>query len=119
MKLKFNLKFITMKTLQTTTVLFLLALLFSTTSYSQVVVTNKLDNPESNVIYNSNRSQVWIGGEWVVSEDKYVWKEGSWEDKKPGFIFMPGYWKEVNGGWTWVSGTWKEIDMKQWNNIYA
>merc|ERR1712146_872311 len=75
----------------TTTVLFLLALLFSTTSYSQVVVTNKLDNPESNVIYNSNRSQVWIGGEWVVSEDKYVWKEGSWEDKKPGFIFMPGY----------------------------
>ena len=93
MKLKFNLKFITMKTLQTTTVLFLLALIFSTTSYSQVVVTNKLDNPESNVIYNSNRSQVWIGGEWVVSEDNMFGKRDR-EDKKPGFIFMPGYWKK-------------------------
>ena len=54
---------------------------------------------------NSYSKQVWISGEWVVSNNEYVWKEGSWVDKKPGYIFLPGYWKQVPGGWTWVSGS--------------
>ena len=108
-----------MKTLHKTTVLFLLAFLFSSISFSQIVIVNKLESPESQIHANSNRTQVWIGGEWIVSNNEYVWEQGNWVDKRPGYIFLPGYWKEVKGGWTWVSGSWTAISMKQWNNIYA
>ena len=119
MKSKFNLNNNIMKTLHKTTVLFLLAFLFSTFSSSQVVIGKKLDTPDNQIYSNSNRAQVWMSGDWVVSNQNYVWQEGSWVDKKPGYIFLPGYWKKVKGGWTWVSGSWKAISMEQWNNIYA
>tara|TARA_B100001115_G_C15799354_1_gene395094 strand:+ start:25 stop:384 length:360 start_codon:yes stop_codon:yes gene_type:complete len=119
MKPKFNLNITIMNTLQKTTVLFLLALLMTSFSTSQVVVANKLNAPETNIQNISNRTQVWISGEWIVSNNEYVWNSGSWVDKRPGYIFLPGYWKQVKGGWIWVSGSWKSIGMKQWNNIYA
>ena len=108
-----------MKTLHKTTILFLLAFVFSSITFSQVVVVNKLEKPDSPLKTKYNRSQIWMSGEWVVSSNEYVWEEGSWVDKKPGYIFLPGYWKEVKGGWTWVSGSWQAINMKQWNSIYA
>ena len=116
---KFNLNNKIMKTSNKTTILFLLAFLFSTFSNSQVVIAKKLDAPENQIYSNSNRTQVWKSGEWLVSNQDYVWQEGSWVDKKPGYILLPGYWKKVKGGWTWVSGSWKAISMEQWNNIYA
>jgi hypothetical protein len=108
-----------MKTLHKNTVLFLLAFIFTTISFAQIIVVNKLETPASHIHNNSNRTQIWISGEWVASNSQYIWKEGAWVDKKPGYIFLPGYWKQVKGGWTWVSGSWKSISMEQWNNIYA
>ena len=119
MKPKFNLNNTIMKTLHKTTVLFLLAFLLSSISFSQMIIENKLESPESKIYANANRAQVWVGGEWVVSNNEYVWEEGSWVDKRPGYIFLPGYWKEVKGGWTWVSGSWTSISMDEWNNTYA
>jgi len=98
-----------MKTLQKTTVLFLLGFLLSSISFSQVVISNKLKEPEaeSTQVYFS-RSQIWISGEWAVHNNEYVWKNGYWTEAKPGYMFLPGYWKKVKGGWTWISGSWKE-----------
>ena len=109
-----------MKTLKKPTVLFLLGMLLSTISYSQVIVSNKLSAPEKEITQKQpNRTQIWISGEWVISNNQYTWEKGHWIEKRPGYIFMPGYWKKVKGGWTWVSGSWKAINMKQWNNVYA
>ena len=108
-----------MKTLHKTTILFLLAFIFSSITFSQVVVTNKLTKPDSEKKAMYSRAQIWMSGEWVVSGNEYVWEEGSWVDKRPGYIFLPGYWKKVTGGWTWVSGSWQVMDMKQWTKIYA
>jgi len=119
MKLKFNLKNIIMKTLYKTTTLFLVAFLLSSISFSQVVVSNKLEKPESQIETKYNRTQIWISGEWKVSNHEYVWEEGYWAEKRPGYIFLPGYWKETQGGWVWVSGSWHSISMEQWNNLYA
>lgn len=119
MKRKFNLNKMIMKNLHKTTTLFIAAFLLSSISFSQVIVTSKLKSPDDQISHKSDRTQVWIGGEWVVSNNEYVWEEGSWVDKKPGYIFLPGYWKQVKGGWIWVSGSWKAISMEQWNNIYA
>jgi len=120
MKPKFNLNNKIMKTLQKTTVLFLLGFLLSTISFSQIVISDKLEEPELESTHTYlNRSQVWISGEWTIDNSQYVWKEGHWTDKRPGYIFLPGYWKKVKGGWTWISGSWKEISMEKWNNIYA
>ena len=49
MKPKFNLNITIMKNLQKTTVLFLLALLMTSFSTSQVVVAEKLNAPETNI----------------------------------------------------------------------
>ena len=57
MKPKFNLNITIMKTLQKTTVLFLLALLMTSFSTSQVVVAEKLNAPETNIQNISNRTQ--------------------------------------------------------------
>lgn len=117
--MKFNLNNIIMNTLHKTTLLFLVAFLYSFITISQVVVVNKLETPDFQITNNSNRTQVWICGEWVISDNNYVWKNGSWVDKRPGYIFLPGYWKEVKGGWSWVPGSWESIAIEQWNNIYA
>ena len=108
-----------MKNLHKTTILFLLAFAFSSITFSQIIVVNKLEKPEYQKTSKYNRAQIWKSGEWVASSNEYVWKEGVWVDKRPGYIFLPGYWKEVKGGWTWISGSWQSISMKQWNNIYA
>ena len=108
-----------MKTLQNSTILFLVAILLSTFSFSQIVVSDKLSTPESELTQKTSRTQVWVSGQWVVSNNEYVWKKGYWTEKRPGYVFMPGYWKKVDGGWTWISGSWKQVNMRQWNNVYA
>jgi len=88
-------------------------------AFSQVIVSSKLEKPDSQINHKYNRTQIWVTGEWVTSNNEYVWKEGAWVEKKPGYIFLPGYWKEVNSGWTWVSGYWHEISLEQWNKLYS
>ena len=97
-----------------------LFILLSSSMDSQVVVPNKLNNPNS-IIDNSKskRSQIWISGEWAVENGEYNWKNGFWTDKRPGFIFLPGYWKKLTNGWTWISGAWKEISLETWHKIYS
>tara|TARA_B100000676_G_scaffold297169_1_gene338510 strand:+ start:801 stop:1127 length:327 start_codon:yes stop_codon:yes gene_type:complete len=95
-------------------------ILLSSSIYAQVVVPNKLKNPDSQIDNaTAKRSQIWISGEWVVDKDNYIWKNGFWADKRPGFIFLPGYWKEMANGWTWISGAWKEISLETWQKIYS
>ena len=109
-----------MKTLHKTTILFLVACLFSSFSFSQIIVANKLKKP--NIEFSKkkfSRTQIWVTGEWIVSGNQYIWEKGYWTDKRPGFVFIPGYWKKVKGGWTWILGEWKSTSMKKWNTMNA
>ena len=105
-----------MKTLQKITVLFVLALFTCSFSFSQIVVSEKLDDPTNKIVQKlTKRAQVWIAGEWTVENNQYVWTKGYWTNKRPGYIFIQGYWEKKSGGWTWVPGNWKQISMKNWN----
>ncbi len=109
-----------MKTLHKITVLFVLALFTCSLSFSQIVVSKKLEDPANKIVQKlTKRSQVWIAGEWVVENNQYVWTQGYWTDKRPGYVFITGYWEKRKGGWAWVPGTWKKISMKNWNTLYA
>ena len=98
----------------------LLILFISSLSFSQVIVSKKLQDPENKIIQKlTKRSKIWISGEWKVENNQYVWKKGYWTNKRPGYIFIQGYWKKKNEGWYWVPGRWKQISMKNWNSLYA
>ncbi len=109
-----------MKTLHKIIVLFVLALFTCSLSFSQIVVSKKLEDPANKIVQKlTKRSQVWIAGEWIVENNQYVWTQGYWTDKRPGYVFITGYWEKRKGGWAWVPGTWKKISMKNWNTLYA
>ena len=109
-----------MKTIHKITVLFVLALFTCSLSFSQIVVSKKLEDPANKIVQKlTKRSQVWIAGEWIVENNQYVWTQGYWIDKRPGYVVITGYWEKRKGGWAWVPGTWKKISMKNWNALYA
>ena len=54
---------------------FALFILLSSSIYAQVVVPNKLNNPDSQIDNaTAKRSQIWISGEWTVEKDNYMEK---------------------------------------------
>ena len=108
-----------MKIFKKRVILTSLFLLFTATSFSQIVVPNKLKNPEDKISEKIYRSKIWITGEWIIKNNNYIWQEGYWENKRPGFIFLPGHWKKLKAGWTWISGYWKEINIQTWNKLYS
>jgi len=98
----------------------LLILFISSLSFSQVIVSKKLQDPENKIIQKlTKRSQIWISGEWTEKNNKYIWKKGYWTQKKPGYIYIQGYWEKRKNGWIWRSGNWKKINIQKWNTVYS
>ena len=109
-----------MKTLQKINVLLVLALFTCSFSFSQIVVSEKLDDPNNKIVQKlTKRSQVWIAGEWTVENNQYVWEKGYWTNKRPGYIFIQGYWEKEKRGWIWKAGEWKKININTWNTVYS
>ena len=87
------------KNLKMTKKITLLILFISSLSFSQVIVSKKLQDPENKIIQKlTKRSQIWISGEWIENNNKYVWKKGYWAQKKPGYIYIQGYWEKRKNG---------------------
>ena len=108
-----------MKIFEKNIIIISLTFLMTASSFSQIVVPNKLESPKEEFISKIDRSKIWITGQWIEQNNKYIWQNGYWESKRPGFIFLPGHWKKLSSGWTWISGFWKEINIETWNKLYS
>jgi hypothetical protein len=63
--------------------------------------------PQETIVAQPSPEQVWVGGHWDRTPDKWNWIPGSWI--QPPFsnaYWQPGYWQHQDGTFVWEDAHW-------------